>query len=187
MTSPFLYFPGIRLSGAELSAACLDGHLVALGDAYIPADAVETAALRAGSLHPLLGTRLAATHLSAAWVHGALAHPPARHRARRATTRRQRQLVDQRLEISDRLLAAADRVLLGGVWVASSVRTVIDLAREDDPASRGVAAVLLRDGLVDVDDAVARLREAGPLPHKRRALAFLRCIADDAGQPDVTR
>jgi hypothetical protein len=48
--SPFLYFADDRLSSAELTAACLDGHLVSLGDAYMPADAVETRALGAGSL-----------------------------------------------------------------------------------------------------------------------------------------
>ena len=42
MASPFLYFADDRLSRAELSAACLDGDLVELGEAYIPADAVET-------------------------------------------------------------------------------------------------------------------------------------------------
>ncbi|UUT35391.1 hypothetical protein [Microbacterium elymi] len=52
MGSPYLYFVGERLSQAELSAACLDGHLVELGDGYMPADAVETVALRAGSLPP---------------------------------------------------------------------------------------------------------------------------------------
>ena len=50
MSSPFLYFADERLSPAELSAARLDGHLVELGEAYIPADAVETRGLRAGSL-----------------------------------------------------------------------------------------------------------------------------------------
>ena len=42
MASPFLYFADDRLSLAELSAAWLDGDLVELGEAYIPADAVET-------------------------------------------------------------------------------------------------------------------------------------------------
>ena len=88
MGSPFLYFTDDRLSGAELTAACLDGDLVALGDAYIPADAVETAALRAGSLTPILGDTLAATHLTAAWIHGGLPLPPARHTVQRAVPRR---------------------------------------------------------------------------------------------------
>ena len=76
MASPFLYFADDRLSRAELTAACLDGDLVELGDAYIPADAVETSALRAGSLLPVLGENLAATHLTAAWIQGALPQQP---------------------------------------------------------------------------------------------------------------
>ena len=71
MASPFLYFADDRLSQAELTAACLDGDLVELGEAYIPADAVETTGLRAGSLSEVLGESLAATHLTAAWIHGA--------------------------------------------------------------------------------------------------------------------
>ena len=87
MASPFLYFADDRLSLAELSAACLDGDLVELGEAYIPADAVETRGLRAGSLRELLGDSLAATHLSAAWIHGALGEPPVRHTVQRAVPR----------------------------------------------------------------------------------------------------
>ena len=84
MPSPFLYFADDRLSLAELSAACLDGDLVELGEAYIPADAVETRGLRAGSLAGVLGDSLAATHLTAAWIHGALPDPPCpAHRAAR--------------------------------------------------------------------------------------------------------
>ena len=54
MASPFLYFADDRLSAAELSAARLDGHLVELGEAYIPADAVETrgAARGLAARHP---------------------------------------------------------------------------------------------------------------------------------------
>ncbi len=73
MPWPFLYFPGDRLSRTELSAARLDGHVVEVGEAYMPADAVETRELRAGSARPWLSAALALTHESAAWVHGALA------------------------------------------------------------------------------------------------------------------
>ena len=42
MSWPFLYFAGDRLSLAELACARLDGDVVEIGDAYMPADAVET-------------------------------------------------------------------------------------------------------------------------------------------------
>src|SRR5688572_32502849 len=101
MASPFLYFADDRLSLAELTAARLDGDVVELGDAYIPADAVETRGLRAGSLTALLGDTLAATHLSAAWVHGALPDPPARHTVQRAVARRRHRLPGRHLVYRD--------------------------------------------------------------------------------------
>ena len=101
MTSPFLYFPGDRLSPAELSAARLDGDVVELGDAYIPADAVETQALRAGSLHALLGDTLAATHLSAAWILGAIDEPPSRHTVQRAVAHRLHHVMGRRILYRD--------------------------------------------------------------------------------------
>ena len=84
MTSPFLYFVDERLSLAELSAARLDGHLIEVDAAYMPADTVETPSARAASLGPLLRDLMAATHLSAAWVHGVISEPPSRHTVQRA-------------------------------------------------------------------------------------------------------
>ncbi|MFB7891058.1 type IV toxin-antitoxin system AbiEi family antitoxin [Microbacterium sp. NPDC056044] len=185
MGSPFLYFADERLSHAELTAACLDGDLVALGDAYIPADAVETAALRAGSLAETLGDTLAATHLSAAWVHGALDLPPSRHAVQRAVPRRLHVLPDRRLVYRDVQVPPSDLQLVGGVLVTSPERTLTDLARVGD--DEHIAAARL---LADIESdaaarAIARL-EAGSLPHKRSALACLRSIVA-AGQDDVTR
>src|SRR3546814_10427379 len=96
MASPFLYFAGSRLSQAELSAACLDGDLVPLGEGFVPADLIETTALRAASLRPVLGTSLAASHLSAAWVLGGIDDPPARHRVQRAVDRRLHHIIDRK-------------------------------------------------------------------------------------------
>ena len=97
---------------AELSAACLDGDLVELGEAYIPADAVETQALRAGSLAALLGDTLAATHLTAAWIHGALPdaagapHRAARGRRAGSTVVPDRQLVYRDLAVAVRRICS---------------------------------------------------------------------------------
>jgi len=173
MPSPFLYFAGQRLSEAELTAACLDGHLVPIGDAFLPADAVETPALRAGSLRPLLGGALAAAGLSAAWIHGGIAFPPPRHSAQRVSPRRLHAIVDRRLEYHDRRLPAADAERLGGVWVTTRVRTLADLARRADPRHRDAARMLVLAGLVTPGAAIAWLEAAGPLPHKRTGLAFL--------------
>lgn len=191
MPSPFLYFADDRLSSAELSAARLDGDVVELGEAYIPADAVETRELRAGSLQELLGDTLAATHLSAAWIHGGLHEPPARHTVQRAVTRRLHHVVGRRVLYRDLSVARTDLVRIGGVWVTEPVRTLSDLARiTDDEHAR--AAKSLADAVPGLaEQALAWLDCHGALPYKRSALTLLAGLAapegpDDA-QPDVTR
>ena len=59
------------------------------------------AALRAGSLRGILGDTLAATHLTAAWIHGALHEPPARHTVQRAVPRRLHHVIGRRLVYRD--------------------------------------------------------------------------------------
>jgi hypothetical protein len=177
VTSAQLYFPGQRLSEAELTAACLDGHLVAVGDGFIAADAVETPALRGASLRPLLGDALAATGLSAAWVHGAPDAPPSRHRVQRVTVRRLHHVIDRRLEYHDRRIPAGDLLLIGGIWVTTPTRTLADLAREPGPACEAAAGMLLRTGLADAGAGIAWLQAAGPLQNKRAALTLLRAGA----------
>ncbi|MCC2032128.1 type IV toxin-antitoxin system AbiEi family antitoxin [Microbacterium allomyrinae] len=176
MASPFLYFTDDRLSRAELSAACLDGDLVELGEAYIPADAVETAALRAGSLTRILGVTLAATHLSAAWIHGALLLPPARHTVQRAVSRRINVVPGRQLVYRDLAVDPSDLQLVGGVRVTAPVRTLIDLARIGDDEHARAMQLLAGTHPASVPDAITRL-EAGVLPHKRVALALLRRVA----------
>jgi len=185
MASVHLYFPGDRLSGAELAAACLDGHLVSLGEAYIPADAVETAALRAGSIAPLLGETLAATHLSAAWIHGATASAPARHRVQRVGVRRGRTVIDHRLEFHDTPVRHDDLVLLGGIWTTTPARTLADLARVGTGDELAAAHALVRIGVVTPHEALALLSTAGRLPGKRDAITLLRAWSE--AQLDVTR
>lgn len=194
MPSPFLYFAGDRLSEAELSAARLDGHVVELGEGYIPADAVETRELRAGSLTELVGSSLAATHLSAAWIYGALPSAPARHTVQRAVPRRLHTIIDRRLRYRDLQVAERDLLRIGGVWVTTPERTLADLSRvRDDEHAR--AAVLLADSDPTLAESALRWLDcAGALPHKRSAHAFLRGLAArdavssaDDGPPFRTR
>jgi len=189
MASPFLYFADDRLSRAELTAACLDGHLVELGDAYIPADAVETAALRAGALTRLLGDTLAATHLTAAWIHGGLPQPPARHTVQRGVAHRLHVTPDRHVVYRDVAVPAADLEVIGGVRVTTPVRTMIDLARTTDAAHARAAGLLGISHPGAVEPAIVRL-ERGTLPHKNVALRVLRAVAADllrCCQEDVTR
>lgn len=179
MASPFLYFVDEKLSAAELSAARMDGHLVELGEAYIPADAVETRELRAGSLRGLLGDTLAATHLTAAWVHGAVHEPPTRHTVQRAVSRRLHRVIDSRLLYRDLTVASDDLVRVGGVWVTSPTRTLADAARVDDDAHQRAVRLLVEAFPGLADDAVRWLEGHGSLPHKRPALTRLRAISDE--------
>lgn len=185
MASVHLYFPGDRLSGAELAAACLDGHVVSLGEAYIPADAAETAALRAGSLAPLVGEDLAATHLSAAWIHGATASPPARHRVQRVGTRRVRPVIDRRLEFHDTQVSDEDIMRLGGIWTTTPTRTLADLARVGTGPELAGARALVRIGVATPAEALDLLVATGRLPGKRAATTLLRAWSEI--QLDVTR
>ena len=186
MASPFLYFADDRLSRAELTAACLDGDLVELGEAYIPADAVETAALRAGSLLPVLGETLAATHLTAAWIHGGLPQPPSRHTVQRAVARRLHIVPDRQVVYRDRAVPVEHLQLIGGVRVTTVPKTLADLARVGDD-EHGRAARLLAGVDQDAVSAAIDGLEAGVLPHKRTALTFLRGLAVAGAQDEVTR
>lgn len=174
MPSPFLYGADDRLSTAELSAARLDGHLVEIGDVFMPADAVETRSLRAESLRPLLGDTLAATHLSAAWVYGAIPEPPSRHAVQRAVDRRLHHVLGNRLVYRDMCIDRADVTKIGGVWVSTPARTVADLARVTD-ATHAEAARLLVCAAPELGAEAERwLLSRGQLPFKSAALSLLR-------------
>ncbi|MFS0867425.1 type IV toxin-antitoxin system AbiEi family antitoxin [Microbacterium sp. 179-B 1A2 NHS] len=173
---PFLYVPGDRLSTAELTAACLDGDLVEIGDAYMPADAVETREMRAASLRTLVRPDRALTHASAAWVHGAIADPPSVHTLQRASPRRNGVPVGSRVRFRDVALPTADVMVVAGVRVTTPVRTLVDVARAQvaggtrDPVLD--ALIAWRDGLLD--EAIAWLERSGPVHHKRAARDELR-------------
>lgn len=185
MGSPYLLFAGDRLSSAELSAACLDGDLIEVGEGYMPADAVETAWMRAASLAPVVGDRLALTHLSAAWVHGGLASPPARHTVQRAVSRRIHHVIGRRIRYRDPRIDDADQMRIAGVRVTTPARTLADLARSPDPACIHAAVVLAAHDTDAIAEALAWFDRHGVVPYKRPAQALLRGILDR--QDDVTR
>lgn len=182
MVSPFLYFPDERLSLAELTAACLDGHLVALGEGFIPADAVETPWMRARSLLPLLGSRWAATRGSAAWVHGATAHEPACHHLQRVSPTRLRTLSGSRAEYHDVRMPSADVEVVAGVHISTRPRTLADLARSGADADEELARKWARRE-PDLASAAREWLSRHPrFPHARRAAGVL-----EPDQDEVTR
>jgi hypothetical protein len=182
MPSPFLYFPGTRLSQAELTSARLDGHVVELGEGYVPADLVETMLLRAASLAELLGDTLAATHESAAWVLGVTDAPPPRHTVQRAVDRRLHHVLSRRLVYRDPRILPDDLLDLGGVLVSTPARTLADLARSGDDAGHALARAWSTAHPETADEAIAWLDRHRGLPHKRGARMLL-----SRPQEDVTR
>ena len=177
--------PDGPLSGAELHAAVLDGDLVPIGLGWAPADAIETAGMRAASLRPVLGDALAAVGLTAAWVHGALDDPPARLTAQRALADRGRRPSTRVLHVRDALLPDADQEWRGGVRVSTAARTLVDLAaavsRATAPLTPDHARALraLARDRVTRDDALAIART------RRRLVARAELIARI--QEEVTR
>jgi hypothetical protein len=175
MHPAFLYLPGGRLSVSELSAARLDGHVVELGEGYIPADLVEGPALRARAVATLIPVGAAASGPTAAWVHAGGAPPPARHHVSRTTAQRQRLDVDLRVTFHDRRIQPSELCLLGGVPVTTPVRSMVDLllgARRSPEFLWWLR--LLADALPDaVEQAAQEIESLHRVPGRRQALAAL--------------
>ena len=191
MAWPFLYFPGDRLSTAELTGARLDGDLVEVGEAYMPADAVETRELRAASLRPHVPTAVAVIRESAAGVHGAVPDPPPRHIVQRLSPTRVHVARDPRTIYRDQRIGADAVVRIAGVWVATPARTLGDLVRAahaGEPVSAHIEALLAWRPQI-ATEALAALERGPSLHHKRPAIAYLRALVEGEGMPqdDVTR
>lgn len=197
MSWPFLYVAGERLSRAELTSARLDGDVVEVGDAYIPADAVETRELRAASLRAVIPDALAVTRESAAWVHGAISAAPARHTVQRLSAARVSQVVSARLVYRDQPLPPDGVMRIAGLAVTSPAHTLADLVRAHhagEPVESCIDALLAwRPGIAS--DALGVLERSASVHHKRAALARLRALTSsertsergDPDQDDVTR
>lgn len=176
MVSPFLYFPGERLSLAELTAACLDGLLTPIGEGFMPADAIETSWMRARSLAPLLGAKWAAVRSSAAWIYGGVGLEPARHHLQRASAERARPPRASGIIAHDVRIAPADVVTIGGVPVASPERTLVDLARSGAAADAAAARAWGAAEPPLVEAAQRWLARHPRFPHGRRADEVLRTV-----------
>lgn len=184
MHPALLYVPGRRLSLPELAAARLDGHVVELGDAYVPADTVEGADARAASVAAGIPERMGACGPTAAWIHGAGLLPPPVHHVRRITTGRYRPRSPHAVIVHEPALEPPDGVQISGIVVATPLFTGLELAlgASTHPA---YAAWLRR--LLEVmpplrEDLLARVRSLPRRPGRAQARALLR-----ADQEVVTR
>lgn len=195
MSWPFLYVAGERLSNAELTGARLDGDVVEVGDAFMPADAIETRELRAGSLRHRVTDALAVTRESAAWVHGAVPDAPARHTVQRRSPARLPHVIDARLAYRDQLLREGAVMCISGVWVTTPEHTLADLVRAlcGGEGVRAYIGAMLEWRPQLANEALAALQRTGAVHFKRPALAYLRArIAASVSpgsviQDDVTR
>lgn len=185
---PVLFYrPGERLSLAELGAARLDGHVVEVGEGFMPMDTVESAAARARSIGMLLPPQTAASGPTAAWVHGARDSPPVVHHVTRCSASRLRAHSSARVVYHDGALAADAVQLIGGIAVTTPLATAttllfeLALAGGDDSWLRGLLRVV--PGLTAATTAhVASL-------HRRPGIRAARGIIDElsADQEVVTR
>jgi len=175
MHPAFLYLPGEKLSHSELSAARIDGHVVEVGEGYIPADLLEGPDVRATAVAAFVRTGTAACGPTAAWIHGAGDAPPSVHHVRRCVERRLRPATSARLVFHDTMVPASDVALIGGVPVTSPIRTMLDLAttlHRDArvlPWMNALAAALPETPA----GAAAALRELHRVPGSRAGLAAL--------------
>ncbi|WP_051172154.1 type IV toxin-antitoxin system AbiEi family antitoxin [Microbacterium indicum] len=186
---PFVYHPGPLLSLAELTAARLDGDLVAAEPAgpvdapFVPAGLPESDHVRAGIARPLIPLGHAAVGLSAAWIHGFVPRQPRPHTAQRvdgSPVSRQRRAG---VVIREWWLPARDVGDIAGVAVTTPARTVYDVARAafaGDAASDDALGLLLDDEALR-RRALAWLRE----PRRLRYRVRLRGLLE--GYPEVTR
>lgn len=190
MSWPFLYFSDEGLSLAELTAARLDGDLIDVGEAFMPTDAVETSALRAASLGRLIPPAVALTHVSAAWIHGAISAPPSRHTVQRLS-RVRTHVRDPRLVYRDRAVPIDDVTVIGGVSVTTPARTLADLVRDlcrGEVRSRPAIEAMALWNPDLAGETAQWLQHAPPLHFKRPALVFLRLLAGrEPAQEEVTR
>ena len=119
---------------AELCAACHDGDLVRLDDAFICVDEPDRTDVRAGALRSALPDVRAVGHLvaigwSAAWIHGAVDSAPWQHEVcvradERASVRLAPRFLQRELRLRD-----YDEMLIAGLRVTTPARTLHDLTR----------------------------------------------------------
>jgi hypothetical protein len=159
----------------ELQAARLDGELFAIDGCFSPIDEIEQQRHRAASLAAVVPARLIAEQHSAAWVHGALELPPARHEFCADTRARVRPSAPP-FSLREVVIDPEDVIEIGGIGVTTPLRTTLDLARfcvDFGMAERVIACRLMAIGRFEFEDCLAALNRRRNLPGKRQAIARL--------------
>lgn len=180
MHPALIYRPGDKLALAELCSARLDGHLVEIDEAYMPADTVEGTTARALAVSAFVPEGTAAMGPTAAWIHGAGDAPPLTHHIQRALSRRIRVTMMPRREYHEIHLPGTDSMRIAQLTLTTPVRTLVDLARMSQaradflPWLGDLVAILPAESAGEAHD---RLRAQGSLPGKRHGLRLLAELA----------
>lgn len=114
---------------AELSAACLDGHVFAVDECFAAIDEIDLSAVRALALARRIPRGAIAELQSAAWVYGAYPVAPARHRFCLDTARRSRVGQSVRYILRECTFAEDDVRSTMGLSITSPQRTATELLR----------------------------------------------------------
>jgi len=168
-----------QLPLAELSAARLDGELVALGGGYHPVDLPETPMLRASSLALGVPPRLIAELGTAAWLWGADPVAPVRLEFCSRLSERARMLGAAGIALREVVLEADEIARIGPLRVTTPRRTACDLLRHRERLGARDRAAIRELGRVG-GFALAELRGVlaeRSLPGSARALARLSELA----------
>jgi hypothetical protein len=118
---------------AELCAARLDGEVYAVDGCFAAVDELEESLLRATALAHAVPPRTIAERLTALWIYGVLAAPPARHTLCVANSTRARVPPSQRWVVRECALRDGDVVRIAGTAVVSPLHAALDLLRCAEP------------------------------------------------------
>jgi hypothetical protein len=167
---PLVFLGGREFSVAELSAARIDGEVVAVGDGFAPIGEPVDMRHRATALLGDLPPGYTVVGRTAAWVHGVGGRCPVPVEVGGSGpssrwVRPYRSVRTMRIRDDHRVLVAVGRL---DVPVLSPVATVIDLARisDSDADSALMTAVVRRCG-IDRDSVLGALEDWAHLPGKR--------------------
>ncbi|MFD4420109.1 hypothetical protein ACFWN7_01205 [Agromyces sp. NPDC058484] len=161
---------------AELCAARLDGELFAVDDGWAPVDEPDLPAFRAAVVALRAPRRLVVERLSAAWVHGGLATPPAIAQFCVPLSARIAVIGDHRATVREVRIEDSEIIELGGIRCTSIVRTGFDLLRE--PSFEAALVEQVVGAMIAARSTLGcelreRLDAATRMPHKSAAFARL--------------
>ena len=162
---------------AELRAMEIDGQLVAVDEGFAPIDLPPSPTQRAASVAMYCQQRLIAEQRTAAWIWGATLDPPVRHELCVSIGARARTTHPGRLQVREVVIAAGEVVTLGAVRVTTPLRTIMDLARFQNPFDPELVTSLLQVSNLAVGTCIAELRSRHNLPQKKLALRRLEEIS----------